>query len=121
MTETTPRHESDRAFYDRISAAYDLLSDANEKAARQAGVRALAARPGEQVLEIGFGTGNEVLDLAAAVGAAGRVCGIDISAGMLAVAQRKVQEAAPAAAVELRVADARRLPYADATFDAAYS
>jgi ubiquinone/menaquinone biosynthesis C-methylase UbiE len=114
-------HESNRAFYDRISKAYDLLADANERAARQAGVQALDLKPGEQVLEVGFGTGNEILDLAERVGSTGRVCGIDISPGMLAVAQSKLDQARPAATVELRLADARQLPYDDGSFDAAYS
>ncbi|MFO0798881.1 MAG: methyltransferase domain-containing protein [Gemmataceae bacterium] len=117
----TTRHESNRRFYDRIAGAYDLIADANERAARRAGVAALAVGPGETVLELGFGTGNEVLDLAALVGPTGTVAGIDVSPGMLAVAQGKVAAAAPAAKVNLRVADARALPFAAATFDAVYT
>ena len=115
------RHESNRHFYDRISSAYDLLADSNERAARLAGVNALEVRPGERVLEVGFGTGNEVLDLARLVGSGGYVAGIDISPGMLAVAQRKLDAARAAAKVELQVADARQLPFADGSFDAVYS
>jgi ubiquinone/menaquinone biosynthesis C-methylase UbiE len=120
---TTPaaHHESNRAFYDRISEAYDWIADANERAARLAGVEALTLKPGERVLEIGFGTGNEILDLAKLVGPAGKVCGIDISPGMHAVAQRKVTNAALDTPIDLRVADARALPFGDGTFDAAYS
>lgn len=114
-------HESNRHFYDRISSAYDLLADSNERAARLAGVDALGMQPGERVLEVGFGTGNEVLDLAKLVGAGGGVAGIDISSGMLAVAERKLEAAQPQAKVELQVADARKLPYADNSFDAVYS
>src|SRR5262245_10061943 len=88
---TTPHHESNRAFYDRISSAYDLIANANERAARLAGLRALEVRKGEQVLEVGFGTGNEIVDLAELVGPTGKVAGIDISPGMLAVAQRKLE------------------------------
>lgn len=112
-------HESNRHFYDRIAGAYDFIADANERAARQAGVAALAVAPGESVLELGFGTGNEVIDLAALVGPTGAVAGIDISPGMLAVAGRKL--AAAGVTAELRVADARSLPFAAATFDAVYT
>ncbi len=115
------RHESNRAFYDRISGAYDLIADASERAARRAGLELLEVQPGERVLEIGFGTGNEILELAAKVGPGGAVCGVDISPGMMAVAQRKLRKAKPAAPVDLRLADARQLPFAGAAFDVAYS
>jgi demethylmenaquinone methyltransferase/2-methoxy-6-polyprenyl-1,4-benzoquinol methylase len=122
MTQATPpRHESDRTFYDRISGAYDFIADANERAARLTGVEALDLRPGERVVEIGFGTGNEVLDLARLVGPGGRVGGIDISPGMLAVAQRKIARTNPTTPIDLRVGDARKLPFDDGSFDAAYS
>ena len=121
MPDSASLHESNRAFYDRISEAYDLIADSNERAARLVGIRELALQPGESVLEIGFGTGNEILDLATGVGATGAVHGIDISPGMQRVARRKVEKARPAAAVDLRVADARKLPFEDGSFDAAYS
>lgn len=114
-------HESNRRFYDRIADAYDWLSDSNEKPARQAGVKALNLKAGEAVLELGFGTGNEVLDLAALVGPTGQVAGIDVSPGMLAVAQKKIAKAAPATPIDLRVGDARTLPFADNSFDAVYT
>jgi demethylmenaquinone methyltransferase/2-methoxy-6-polyprenyl-1,4-benzoquinol methylase len=116
-----PHHVANRAFYDRISGVYDWLADANEGPARRAGVEALAVRPGERVLELGFGTGNEVLELVRLVGPTGAVAGIDVSPGMLGVAREKLAADPPAAAVELRVGDARRLPFADESFDAVYT
>ena len=91
------------------------------RAARLAGVEALDIKTGEKVLEIGFGTGDEILDLAKLVGPQGKVCGIDISAGMLTVAQRKVTKEALETPIDLRVGDARQLPFADGSFDTAYS
>lgn len=121
MTDTAAHHESNRHFYDRIANAYDLIADSNEKAARQAGVRAVALRGGESVLELGFGTGNEVVDLARLVGPSGRVAGIDISSGMLEVAQRKVAASSVTTPIDLRLGDARELPFADSSFDAVYT
>ncbi|MFO0841719.1 MAG: methyltransferase domain-containing protein [Gemmataceae bacterium] len=118
---TTPHHESNRRFYDRISAAYDLIADSNEKAARQAGLTALGVKEGERALELGFGTGNEVADLAELVGEAGLVAGIDISPGMLEVTRRKLTARDVKAPLDLKVGDARRLPWADGSFDAVYS
>ena len=114
-------HESNRHFYDRIANAYDLIADSNERAARVAGVQALALKSGEAVLELGFGTGNEVLDLAGLVGPKGKVAGIDISPGMLAVAKKKLADANPKTPIDLRVGDARSLPFENGDFDAVYT
>lgn len=119
----TPETQShtNRAFYDRISHVYDWLSDSNEGPARRAGLEALQVQPGETVLELGFGTGNEILELAGKVGTGGTVAGIDVSEGMRTVTQKKLDEQKPAATVELSVGDARQLPYPDARFDAVYT
>lgn len=109
-----------RSFYDRISRVYDLLADHSEHEARVAGLEALGARPGEAVLEIGFGTGHALVDLAHSVGPAGRVCGIDLSPGMRTVAERRLDEAGLREQVELETGDARALPWDDASFDAVF-
>ena len=109
-----------KTFYDRISASYDALADANEHAAREAGERSLAVQPGESVLEIGFGTGNTLLHLAEAAGEQGRACGIDVSDGMRDVAARKANEAGLDGCIELQVGNAVSLPWNDNTFDAVF-
>ncbi len=110
-----------KSFYDRISKAYDLIADSSEHTAREKGLKLLAAAPGEKVLEIGFGTGHSVVALARAVGEAGRVYGIDISEGMLAVARQHVAEAGVANRVELSLGDARQMAFADGQFDAVFT
>ena len=112
---------TNRDFYDHISHAYDLLADAGEHRARQTGERDLAVQQGERVLEIGFGTGNSLIDLANATGDTGGVTGIDISRGMLEVARKKIEQAGLSSRVDLRIADARSLPLEDNTFDAAFT
>jgi len=82
----------------------------------------LRPRAGEQVLEIGPGTGLQALHVApqlGAGGAGGRLAVVDVQAEMLThvmkrAAQRSVTNIAP------HRADARALPFDDATFDAAY-
>lgn len=54
-----------------------------------AALRAAAVKAGEQVLDIGCGTGSTTLALADAVAAQGRVLGVDISQPMLAVARQR--------------------------------
>lgn len=109
-----------RSFYDRISHAYDLISDAGESAARNKGIELLALQPGEKVLDIGYGTGSAAIALAKCVGPTGQVWGIDISPGMNRVAEKKVQEAGLATTVKLEVGSALKLPYDDGAFDAVY-
>jgi SAM-dependent methyltransferase len=65
-------------------------------------------------LEVGAGTGYFTLNLLQA-GAIRRATAVDISAGMLATLARNASELG--LAVRTEVADAERLPFADASFD----
>jgi demethylmenaquinone methyltransferase/2-methoxy-6-polyprenyl-1,4-benzoquinol methylase len=121
IRKTPSHHELNRTFYDRISRAYDLLCDAGERPARQAGLELLAPQSGERVLEVGCGTGSELLAIAHRVAPSGRVCGLDLSSGMLDVARKKVEVAPTPAKIEMTEGDARKLPFADAAFDAVYT
>lgn len=112
--------ETNRAFYDRISHSYDLIADDSEHTAREKGEHALNLQAGESVLEIGFGTGNSLLDFADRVGPDGTVAGIDISPKMREVAGRKLQEKGLADRVTLKISDARQLPFDDTSFDAVF-
>lgn len=75
-----------RAFYNKISRVYDLLAEHSEAPMRRLGLEMLAPRPGETILEIGFGTGHCLVALADAVARTGSVHGIDLSDGMARVA-----------------------------------
>lgn len=89
-------------------------------AQRQEVVRLLAPQPGDHALDVGSGPGLLTTDIAQAVGRHGRVCGVDISDDMLAMARtRPVPDGA--APVEYRTATAEQLPYPDAGFDLAVS
>jgi SAM-dependent methyltransferase len=109
-----------RDHYHRLSRWYDLLVGASEKKYRNLGLQRLEARPGERILEIGCGTGQAILSLAAAVGPTGLVCGLDLAAGMLAVSHARVGRAALADRVALLQGDAAGLPYAAGSFDAIF-
>jgi arsenite methyltransferase len=73
----------------------------------------LALQPGERVLDIGSGPGFLAAEMAEEVGPDGKVCGVDPSDSMLAMARRRE------APVEYASGDALALPYEDGTFDAA--
>jgi ubiquinone/menaquinone biosynthesis C-methylase UbiE len=79
---------------------------------------ALAPRPGEQILEVGPGTGYYALDVAESIGA-GRMDIFDLQQDMLDHTMRRAAERGLSNITPTR-GDAQRLPYADATFDGAY-
>jgi demethylmenaquinone methyltransferase/2-methoxy-6-polyprenyl-1,4-benzoquinol methylase len=106
-----------RAFYDKIAGVYDFLAERSERPARERGIALLAPSPGEHLLEIGFGTGHCLVELAEAVGANGKVYGIDLSGRMLARTRDLLEEEHLAARAELTTGDAERLPYGSATLD----
>jgi SAM-dependent methyltransferase len=87
------------------------------------GARALAqlnARPGERVLDVGCGCGDTALAIARAVGASGRVLGLDISAPMLARARERAA-AAGLANASFELADAQTHALPAGAFDALFS
>jgi arsenite methyltransferase len=112
---TTLRFDADDSR--RVEALY-LTQDVVEQ--RREVLRLLAPAAGERVLDIGSGPGLLAGELAAAVGPTGRVCGVDLSADMLTLAQARDLPTG-CARVEYLTAGAQRLPYPDDTFDLAVS
>jgi len=80
----------------------------------------LAIGPGEQVLDIGCGTGETTAALARRVGAGGSVLGIDISRPLLDVANARARSEG-IANVRFAEADAQTFRFEPASFDALYS
>lgn len=113
--------ESARHFYDRISGVYDALADASEHEARELGLRLLGPSGDERVLEIGFGTGHALVEIAERLSDEGRVFGIDVSPGMLEIAGGRVRQAGLEDRIELRLGDAQALPYETGSLDAAFA
>jgi ubiquinone/menaquinone biosynthesis C-methylase UbiE len=80
----------------------------------------LGLSPGAHVLDIGCGTGASALPAAEAVGAGGRVVGLDLSGDLLALARDKAKRRG-LSHVEFRKADMTASGYADGEFDAVVS
>ncbi len=114
-----PRAET-RGFYNKISRGYDLLANRSEAPLRRAGLELLQARRGEQVLEIGFGTGHCLVALAKAVGPTGKVYGLDLAERMVSLAREKLRKERLLERVELRCGDALSLPYGADSLDAEF-
>ena len=106
-----------KAFYDKIAKVYDLLAEHSEQPMREMGIKMLAPAQGEHLLEIGFGTGHVVADLATAVGPTGRVLGVDISESMLDRARTLLEEKSLTDRVSLDCGDAENLPYPSDSLD----
>jgi ubiquinone/menaquinone biosynthesis C-methylase UbiE len=112
--------EEARASYNRMSKWYDAMAGESEKKYKDIGLQFLGVQPGEKVLEIGFGTGKTLVPLARSVGAAGKVYGLDISEGMLAVAGERLGKAGLSERVELKIGDAAKLPFPDGGLEAVF-
>ncbi|WP_427886709.1 methyltransferase domain-containing protein [Kribbella sp. GL6] len=101
----------------RIEAVY-TTPDVVEQ--RQAVRAALALRPGDRVLDIGVGPGLLAAEMAGEVGPDGRICGIDISDSMLAIARTRA-DVPGGPGVELEQASVDRIPYPAESFDVVVS
>ena len=89
----------------------------DQMAVRDVYLDALGIAPGEQVLDVGCGTGVVTREAARRVGPCGRVIGLDPSPLMLSVAEDIAANEGVADQTEFRVGDARELPFDEATFD----
>ncbi|MGN6752602.1 MAG: demethylmenaquinone methyltransferase [Intrasporangium sp.] len=100
------------SMFDTVAEKYDLTNDVlslgQDRIWRRAVVRAVAAQPGERILDIAAGTGtssepwaNQEIEVVPA----------DFSLGMLRVGNRRRPDMA------FTAADALALPFADASFD----
>jgi demethylmenaquinone methyltransferase/2-methoxy-6-polyprenyl-1,4-benzoquinol methylase len=110
-----------KAFYNKIAGVYDLLAEHSEQPMREMGMQMLAARSGETILEVGFGTGHCLVDLARTVGADGRLLGIDLSEAMVAQTRALVNASGLEGRVELHCGDAARLPFAADSIDGIFT
>lgn len=77
-------------------------------------------RPGQTVLDLGAGAGFDAFLAARAVGPAGRVIGVDMTAEMVAKARANAKKGGYAH-VEFRLGEIEALPVADATVDVVIS
>jgi demethylmenaquinone methyltransferase/2-methoxy-6-polyprenyl-1,4-benzoquinol methylase len=111
-----------RSMFDRIAGVYDLMNTAMTAGMHHRWRRRAAdlaeLEPGDTALDVCCGTGDLAIELATRVGPDGSVVGCDFSERMLDLARAKAGRRG-VAAVRFEWGDALRLPYGDASFDAA--
>jgi SAM-dependent methyltransferase len=117
MPQTCPALTPDEIRVRAWAEIRELLELQLAPLGRQA-LEALAAKSGERILDIGCGGGTTALELARTVAPDGTVMGIDLSAAMLAFAQRAADGCER---VQFIQADAQLYPFKPASFDAAFS
>ncbi|MCL2448469.1 MAG: methyltransferase domain-containing protein [Polyangiaceae bacterium] len=81
----------------------------------------LSPRPGEKVLEVGFGPGVDLQRLLRRVGDRGFVAGVDISNEMVRQARARNRAAVAAQRARIELGSPESLPFGDGMFDAIYS
>jgi SAM-dependent methyltransferase len=123
MSQTDAGANADQIAYwnDASGRTWAELSDLLDRQLEGVGLKAMAAldpQAGERLVDIGCGCGRTTLTLAARVGEAGAVTGVDISRPMLEEARRRGAKVPQARFVE---ADAQTHPFSPGALDAAFS
>src|SRR5439155_14659045 len=88
---------------------------------RRQTLQRLALQQGSSVIDIGSGPGILLADMGEVVGPEGHATGIDVSDSMLALTARRFSSSPLQDRVSFLKADATRLPFQEASFDAAVS
>jgi ubiquinone/menaquinone biosynthesis C-methylase UbiE len=108
-----------RINYNHLSRFYDIFAG-SEKPFIETGLRMLNIQPGEIVLEIGFGTGQSLVNLAHSTRKTGKVFGIDLSERMFQIANERISRSSLSNQIELHLGDAIALPYNNNSFNAIF-
>lgn len=122
IRESTPARlhvEEMPEVYSRLAPLYKVWQRLVHGRSFQAALELAAVHNGERVLEVAVGPGT-VFESLARSNPDGLTIGLDLTPGMLASTRRRLDRASltkPA----LCLADARRLPFADASFDLVFS
>jgi len=101
--------------YDRSAQEYDRVAGASYLAALRSLLPFARVAQLPAILDVGCGTGINLLELARVFGPCRELVGVDLSAGMLEVARRKASAAGVTATFQ--VGDAEQLNLPDGAFD----
>jgi len=117
-----PDKKKIKSMFDGISADYDrlnhLLSLGTDRYWRRRALREILdpARP-QRILDVACGTGDFSIAIARKMHPDSHVTGLDLSPGMLAVMERKLEKAGLQNRIDTREGDCEQLPWPEASFD----
>lgn len=118
--QTNSKKDQIITMFDAISKEYDFLNRVISLGIdlrwRKRLVQKIAALQPDRVLDIATGTGDLAVALTAT--SARQIVGLDISPGMLAIGQEKVQAKGLDQRISMELGDSENLAYADYSFDA---
>jgi demethylmenaquinone methyltransferase/2-methoxy-6-polyprenyl-1,4-benzoquinol methylase len=110
-----------RGVFDSVAGKYDLMNDlmsgGMHRLWKQFLLTLTGLKPGQQALDVAGGTGDISIGLARQVGRKGHVVLSDINAAMLERGRERLIDAGIAGNVSYCLANAEKLPFADAQFD----
>ena len=111
-----------RGVFDSVATKYDLMNDLMSLGVHRLWKRHFIAisniQPGQRVLDLAGGTGDIAALMSKRVGSSGSVVLSDINAAMLAVGRQRMEDQGLVSNIEYSLANAEKLPFADAEFDA---
>jgi demethylmenaquinone methyltransferase/2-methoxy-6-polyprenyl-1,4-benzoquinol methylase len=110
-----------RAVFDSVASRYDLMNDLMSAGVhrvwKQFALSQTGLRPGQAALDVAGGTGDLAAGMAGQVGDTGLVVLSDINPSMLAIGRDRLLDRGLKRNVRCALANAERLPFADASFD----
>jgi demethylmenaquinone methyltransferase/2-methoxy-6-polyprenyl-1,4-benzoquinol methylase len=109
--------EFDAELYAQVGSTTNRLREPVTRSA----IQALQLPQGSHGLDAGGGTGLQAISLAKAVGSAGHVTILDLSAELLEYAKKNAKDAGLAERFSFKEGDVRALPFDDDSFDWAWS
>ncbi len=106
--------------YDLMEWFHDTFSFRGKfRELRQRTANLARIQPGEQVLDVGCGTGTLAMEVARLVGRAGRVAGVD--PGTQQIARARAKATRRHVPIEFQIGMIEQLPFPDQSFDVVFS
>lgn len=119
IIDVTVSSESLERVYNFYSHLY-FITGPFEKKAKQRGIEIAQIKPADKVLEVAIGSGDNFIEILKKVAPDSVVYGVDFSLKMIEQTYSVILGEG-FKNFELKQADARKLPYADNTFDVVYN